>query len=494
MEILESADATAPPEEIKEIPTENEPPPVAHPQGDQPVPMAVVADAKTPAPKAPFTAAVKTPATGPTPPSGGAAGKHHVIQPISALNPYMHGWSIRAKVLSKGPKRSFNRNGAASAVFSAELVDEQGTAIEGTFWRDAADRYYDSLQEGKVYVFSRGSVKPANKNYARTRNDYCLHFDASVEIDASEDGSFNAASMTARMQFVPIDQLAAFVDKKMPVDIIGVVTEVGQLASVKRKADATEIMRRDITLVDSGLKTVGVTLWGTTACEEVATVVEGTLATGVNPVLGISSCRVSSYNGISVSTLSRSQFLVDPSDAPEAEALRTWWMTSGQGAATTPVGEGLATAIKPGQQGGASAERRDLAGVKAEAPSTPDAKPVYATVRAAVASINPQQSMWYLACPENNRKVVEQEGGTFYCEYDGRTYSSAIKRYIMQARLADDSGELPVQLFNDQAEVMLGRSADDLASLKESDPSRFNAVLSDATWTEWVVRLKAQAQ
>lgn len=42
--------------------------------------------------------------------------------------------------------RSFSRG----SVFTAEIVDEQGTAIEATFWRDAADQAYDLLEEGKV--------------------------------------------------------------------------------------------------------------------------------------------------------------------------------------------------------------------------------------------------------------------------------------------------------------------------------------------------------
>jgi hypothetical protein len=35
-------------------------------------------------------------------------------------------------------------------VFTAEVVDEQGTSIEATFWREAADRADELLQEGKV--------------------------------------------------------------------------------------------------------------------------------------------------------------------------------------------------------------------------------------------------------------------------------------------------------------------------------------------------------
>ena len=173
---MELVEAAAPKEDV----------PMAEAAPVAAVPAAAPAtDAKTPAAAIKTTgtaaAAGKTPASGPTPPSGKAAAR--AVQPISALNPYMHGWAIRAKVVSKGPKRSFNRAGAPSSVFSAELVDEQGTAIEGTFWRDAADKHYDSLEEGKVYVFARGQVKPANKAYNRTRNDYCLNFDGNAEVE-----------------------------------------------------------------------------------------------------------------------------------------------------------------------------------------------------------------------------------------------------------------------------------------------------------------------
>jgi replication factor A1 len=146
--------------------------------------------------KTPAAAALKTaggagaPRSGPTPPSSGpaaagglkSASKRPTV-PLSSLNPYMHGWAVRAKVLSKGPKRSFSKAGAPSSVFSAELVDAHGTAIEATFWREAADRLHEALDEGRVYVFARGSVKPANKKFSAVRNDYCLHFDAAAEVE-----------------------------------------------------------------------------------------------------------------------------------------------------------------------------------------------------------------------------------------------------------------------------------------------------------------------
>lgn len=47
-----------------------------------------------------------------------------------------------------------------------------------------------------------------------------------------------------------------------------------------------------------------------------------------------------------MSTLQRSAVLINSPDIPEVSALREWYDASGRGAATTHVGEGLATAIK----------------------------------------------------------------------------------------------------------------------------------------------------
>jgi replication factor A1 len=90
---------------------------------------------------------------------------------------------------------------------------------------------------------------------------------------------------------------------------------------------------------------VVVTLWGPTA-EGAGAALEAAAAGGAHPVVSISACRVSSYNGVSVSTLSRSLVTLEPEGVPEAAALRAWYDATGHAAAAAPVGEGMPSALK----------------------------------------------------------------------------------------------------------------------------------------------------
>lgn len=45
-----------------------------------------------------------------------------------------------------------------------------------------------------------------------------------------------------------------------------------------------------------------------------------------------------------------------------------------------------------------------------------------------------------------------------------------------------------------QADVLMGMKADDLAPVRDGEPSRFAAVMRDRTWRQYVLRIKAQAQ
>lgn len=73
------------------------------------------------------------------------------VQPIQSLNPYMGAsWTIRARVASKGQMRTYNSAKGDGNLFNVEFIDEDGTRIEATLWREVASKYFEVLEEGKV--------------------------------------------------------------------------------------------------------------------------------------------------------------------------------------------------------------------------------------------------------------------------------------------------------------------------------------------------------
>lgn len=56
--------------------------------------------------------------------------------------------------------------------------------------------------------------------------------------------------MTAAVEICPIEMLPRRVGARAAVDVMGVVLALGSLGTVKRKADSSELPRRDVTLGD----------------------------------------------------------------------------------------------------------------------------------------------------------------------------------------------------------------------------------------------------
>ncbi|XP_031104606.1 replication protein A 70 kDa DNA-binding subunit B-like [Ipomoea triloba] len=409
------------------------------------------------------------------------------IHPLVSLNPYQGNWTIKVCVTSKGNMRSYKNARGEGCVFNVELTDQDGTQIQATMFNEAAKKFYDKFELGKMYYISKGTLRVANKQFKTVQNDYEMTLNENSQVEeASNEAAFIPET---KFNFVPIDELGPYVNGRELVDIIGVVQSVSPTMSIRRKSNNEMIPKRDITIADETKKTVVVSLWN-----DLATSVGQELLdmADKSPVVAIKSVKVGDFQGVSLSALSKSTVLVNP-DVPKAKDLRAWFDAEGKETPLASVGSGLSPSSKNGSWS-IQSERVSLLHITSN-PSLGEGKPVFFRIKAQISFIKPDQAMWYRGCKTCNKKVTEAIGSGYWCEGCQKNDEECRLRYIMVMRVSDASGEAWLSVFNEQAEKIIGCSADELDRVKSQDgESVFQEKLKEATWTPYLFQVSVAVQ
>uniref|UniRef100_A0A0E0KAH9 Replication protein A subunit n=1 Tax=Oryza punctata TaxID=4537 RepID=A0A0E0KAH9_ORYPU len=403
------------------------------------------------------------------------------VHPLIALNPYQGNWVIKVRVTSKGNLRTYRNARGEGCVFNVELTDEDGTQIQATMFNEAAKKFYPMFELGKVYYISKGSLRVANKQFKTVHNDYEMTLNENAVVEEAEGETFIPQ---IQYNFVKIDQLGPYVGGRELVDVIGVVQSVSPTLSVRRKIDNETIPKRDIVVADESSKTVTISLWNdlaTTTGQELLDMVDSA------PIIAIKSLKVSDFQGLSLSTVGKSTIVVSP-DLPEAEKLRAWYDSEGKGTSMASIGSDMG-ASRVGGARSMYSDRVFLSHITSD-PNLGQDKPVFFSLNAYISLIKPDQTMWYRACKTCNKKVTEAVGSGYWCEGCQKNDAECSLRYIMVIKVSDPTGEAWLSLFNDQAERIVGCSADELDRIrKEEGDDSYLLKLKEATWVPHLFRV-----
>ncbi|XP_013625590.1 PREDICTED: replication protein A 70 kDa DNA-binding subunit B [Brassica oleracea var. oleracea] len=410
------------------------------------------------------------------------------VHPLVSLNPYQGSWTIKVRVTNKGVLRTYKNARGEGCVFNVELTDEEGTQIQATMFNAPAKKFYDTFQKGKVYYISRGTLKLANKQFKTVQNDYEMTLNEYSEVE--EAGSEEMFIPETKFNFVPIDELGPYVNQKELVDVIGVVQSVSPTMSIRRKSDNEMIPKRDIILADETKKTVVVSLWNDLATDLGQELLD---MADKYPVIAIKSLKVGDFQGVSLSTISKSDVVVNP-DIPEAAKLKSWYDSEGKETSMSAIGSGMSPSANSGSRSMYS-DRACLSHFTTN-PSLGEDKPVFFSTRAYISFIKPDQAMWYRACKTCNKKVTEAMDSGYWCEGCQKKDEECSLRYIMAVKVSDSTGEAWFSAFNDEAEKMIGCTADELNVLKseEGEGNEFQTKLKEATWSSHLFRVSVSQQ
>lgn len=409
------------------------------------------------------------------------------IIPIGALNPYQGKWTIKARVTSKGELRHYNNQRGDGKVFHFDLLDSDGGEIRATCFNAVADQFYHQVEAGKVYLISRGTLKPAQKTFNHLHNDLEIFLDTTsmVQLCADDDNSIPQQ----QFHFCSISDIEVMENNSI-VDVIGVVSFISPAASIMRK-NGTETYRRTLHLKDMSGRSVELTLWGT-FCNDDGQRLQEMCDSGVFPVLAVKSARVNDFNGKSVGTILSSQLFIEP-DFPEAQKLRQWFDKEGKNIQSVSISRETLSVVR-------SDVRKTISQIKDEGLGTKE-KPDWITVNATVVYIK-FDNFCYTACPimngdrPCNKKVTNNGDGRWHCERCDQSVAECDYRYILQFQIQDHTGLTWVTAFQECGEEILGISAKDLYYLKYVDQNeeKFSEAIRNATFSKFIFKLKVKEE
>ncbi|XP_021889906.1 LOW QUALITY PROTEIN: replication protein A 70 kDa DNA-binding subunit E-like [Carica papaya] len=409
------------------------------------------------------------------------------IIPIAALNPYQGRWTIKARVTSKGELRHYNNPRGDGKVFSFDLLDADGGEIRVTCFNAVADQFYNQIEAGKVYLFSKGSLKPAQKNFNHLNNDFEIYLESTSTVQPCFEDNISIPQQ--RFHFRLISDVEGMENNSV-VDVIGVVSSISPTSSIMRK-NGTETQKRILQLKDTSGRSVELTLWGN-FCNAEGQTLQNLCDSGVYPVLAVKSGRVNDFNGKAVGTISTSQLFIEP-DFPEAHKLKQWFDKEGRSTPSISISKEVSSV-------GKADARKTISQIKDERLGTSE-KPDWITVSATIIYMK-SDNFCYTACPimigdrPCNKKVTNNGDGKWRCDRCDQCVDECDYRYIIQFQVQDHTGITWVTAFQEAGEDIMGISAKDLYYLKyeNQDDEKYAEVIRRVVFMRYVFKLKIKEE
>ena len=365
------------------------------------------------------------------------------LRPIKFLTSYTPNWSIKARITYKKKVKSFkNKKNEDLKLLPLELIDNEGTSISATIYGNSVEEYNEILKEGKCYYFSHGKVKLADKRYTTVNNEYTLIFDELSEIKLAKD---DFSTKFQEFNFTPIGKVAEL-PKGTNIDVLGIVKNVGPITTFTR--EGKESSKKVVTIYDESNELISITFWRDLVNEEISEF----------QIIGFKSLKVSEYyNKKQLNTTTDTIFKVNPRD----NRLQILQLMVEKG-------------VIPSELKKTYKEKISLIAEinNPEEQALIDSKGRYFTVNGTIIYISHEKGFFYIGC-NNCRKKVQGDKCT-NCEKD-----EGVKLiYNFTIQVSDGTSSIWVTVLGSEGEKLVGKTAEDLKTLKDRNENEYNAVFN----------------
>lgn len=335
-------------------------------------------------------------------------------------------------------------------------------------------------------------------------NDYEIQFDQNSGITPIED---DKDIKKISYSFTKIGNIQEVAPNAI-IDIIGVVTNVSDLAKINSKTTNKELIKRDITLADDTMAQISCTLWGDRAQNS---------EINAGDIIAMKGVKVSDYGGRTISTLN-STVMEKNAENNDVYALKGWFESNQGNLQLHSLSEAKGSSSAAGAGGvvgnGALSVlelRETLQSVKDKHLGHSEKADIF-VLKGCITYIRAEDpnKLWYASCgaPGNDgkpclKKATENSDGSWSCDR-GDKVSQPTYRYIVNATVNDFTGQEYISIFDTDAAQILSRSANDMhdevvqTSASPGQPmaeeSAFNQTLKSSYFEEYLFTIRAKTE
>ncbi len=388
------------------------------------------------------------------------------IIPINALTIYHPVWTIKARVTAKSNMRTFGSDTKIGKLFSVDFIDKDSNEIRAIAFNEVADKWFNQIEIGYVYLVSKASVKQVqNKRFSPIKCDCEITLTMNSIVELVENDKNIKYGL---FELVPLEQLARCA-RDTVVDVLGIAKDVSCCEPfVLRNQRST--FRRTLRLVDKTAM-VDLTIWGVLAHTNIHE----------NDIIIVKNVRVSDFSSTTLVTSFNSSIVFEPED-DAVLYLRAWFHNQDPDQITLNVRNLTIRRWATGDTIMSIKEKYNNINKR------------FIHVKATIVNI---KVMCYEACPRvdcYHRKVTfDCTREHFYCRrcYDSYKADDVYYRYILDLCIADYTGSMWVRTFSaTEGIIMIDNRM--MHELQISDNDEYQRIINAATFRQFDFMLASE--
>ncbi|XP_041003912.1 replication protein A 70 kDa DNA-binding subunit B-like [Juglans microcarpa x Juglans regia] len=244
----------------------------------------------------------------------GTVNMRTIYRSIKDITQNTRNWKIKMIVAEKSPKRVAQNSPTKNQ--NLVLMDVEGNRVQAVIFGKDIDLRDDTLNVYQSYYIANAFVKPLDARHRREAYElqWIINSRTIVENIEYDESPLKPPDYN----IIPFNQLDIYKDTDAEVDILAIAMSTNAPRQVNTSHGKSLV--QDIYVIDSSVKVLRLAMWNRFVhdeCSEICNIIME------KPIVLGTKIRVSSYNGLSLSSRPTSVFTIEPFLA-SAISLRAW--------------------------------------------------------------------------------------------------------------------------------------------------------------------------